>query len=95
MSTPDWRAGWQRDFQQAQAVTELVINSREYERVRYGDEDDPLPQAKCDDCGVPRRSFHLLGCDIESCPRCSGQITSCDCFFDVRPGEPPLRHTST
>jgi hypothetical protein len=28
---------------------------------------------------------------LEQCPRCLGQIISCDCFFDDRPGEPPLK----
>jgi hypothetical protein len=88
MSSP----GWQSAFRRTQSVTQLVINSREYGRVRYGDEEDALQHSKCDDCGV-LRSFHLLGCDLEQCPRCLGQIISCDCFFDERPGEPPLKMT--
>jgi len=78
---------WQADFKRAQAATQLVINSREYDRVPYGDEEVPLNHPQCDDCGVPRGALHLLGCDLEQCPRCLGQVISCDCFFDERPGE--------
>ena len=66
--------GWQADFKRAQAVTHLVINSREYDRLSYGDEEEPLQHPKCDDCGVPRGSLHLLGCDLEQCPRCMDKL---------------------
>ncbi len=33
----------------------------------------------CGDCGTPRRGFHHLGCDLESCPRCRGQLLGCGC----------------
>jgi hypothetical protein len=86
VSSSNWQEGWRRDFKQAQAVTQFIINSQGYERIRYGNEANPLKQPKCDDCGVPRGSFHLLGCDIEQCPRCGGEAISCDCFYDERPG---------
>jgi hypothetical protein len=86
MSGSNWQEGWQRDFKQAQTVTQFVINSQEHDRIRYGDEENALNQPKCGDCGVPRSAYHLLGCDIEQCPRCGGQAISCDCFYDERPG---------
>ena len=86
MSGSNWQEGWQRDFKQAQAVTRFVINSQDYDRIRYGAEEEALKQPKCDDCGAPRGTFHLLGCDIEQCPRCGGQAISCDCFYDEKPG---------
>ncbi len=63
-------------------VTSFIINSVEYDRVRYGDGDDDLPHATCDDCGVRRGKLHLHGCDLEPCPRCGGQAITCDCFYD-------------
>lgn len=34
----------------------------------------------CHDCGVIHGGFHHTGCDMEICPKCSGQMFICDCF---------------
>ena len=34
---------------------------------------------RCPTCGVERGGFHHLRCDIEECPQCHGQLTSCKC----------------
>jgi hypothetical protein len=33
----------------------------------------------CGDCGVKEGQLHVLGCDMEPCPACGGQLISCDC----------------
>jgi len=37
---------------------------------------------RCHDCGIVNHkgNFHHLGCDIERCPKCQGQLLSCGCF---------------
>lgn len=36
---------------------------------------------KCGDCGIWNNPgmIHHYGCDVERCPRCKGQLLSCDC----------------
>jgi hypothetical protein len=40
---------------------------------------------RCGDCGVLPKGFHHLGCDIQECPQCHGQMFSCGCRFDEDP----------
>ena len=45
----------------------------------------------CHDCGVKEGELHIHGCDMEICPFCGGQETSCDCCYayleiDCSPG---------
>ena len=37
---------------------------------------------RCHDCGVRPGGYHHFGCDMERCPRCSGQLFCCDCWDD-------------
>lgn len=60
----------------------FVINGTEFDRVPYGEGEDDLASPTCDDCGVRRGKLHLLGCDLEPCPRCGGQAITCDCFYE-------------
>lgn len=39
-------------------------------------------RGRCGDCGVQPGGYHHLGCDIQACPRCRGQLISCDCAWD-------------
>ena len=37
---------------------------------------------RCGGCGVQPGGFHHLGCDMERCPRCDGQLIMCPCTDD-------------
>ena len=36
----------------------------------------------CPVCGVPEGDNHLLGCTVEICPWCEGQLSYCNCRFE-------------
>lgn len=38
------------------------------------------PDGRCHDCNVKHGQPHHPGCDVERCPRCSGQLISCGCL---------------
>ena len=33
----------------------------------------------CHDCGILNGGVHHMGCDMERCPICDGQMIACDC----------------
>ncbi len=74
---PDWPA----EVEEAQKITHYTINDEDYERVRYGDEEDywGADEQPCGDCAVLKGQFHVPGCDIECCPVCGLQVLDCDC----------------
>ena len=37
----------------------------------------------CHDCGVKEGQLHVLGCDMERCPFCGGQLIGCNCRYTM------------
>ena len=38
---------------------------------------------RCGDCQALEGENHELGCDLERCPFCGGQLISCDCCYQI------------
>ncbi|MBU0961482.1 MAG: hypothetical protein KKD01_08480 [Proteobacteria bacterium] len=51
-------------------------NCREYIALERVDEDI------CPSCGVESGNLHTLGCPVEVCPWCGGQLSRCNCRFE-------------
>jgi hypothetical protein len=71
--------GWAQQIAAAQRQTEYEIQGRRYQRIPYGKERGFSASRPCSDCAVHRGQLHVPGCDIERCPRCSGQKIACGC----------------
>ncbi len=44
---------------------------------------DERSEITCHDCGAKEGQLHQLGCDMEKCPFCGGQLISCDCLYKM------------
>lgn len=76
--------GWPEALAAAQEETSVLINGKEYSRIRYGDEHEDWNAAEvpCHDCLAVKGEYHVWECDVEECPACGGQMISCDCGGD-------------
>ncbi len=57
-------------------IKKNIENCREYLPLERMDED------VCPSCGVKSSMLHTLGCPVEVCPWCGGQLNRCNCRFE-------------
>jgi hypothetical protein len=41
-----------------------------------------MDRRPCHDCNCQVGEIHVLGCDMERCPKCGGQLIGCGCFSE-------------
>jgi ppGpp synthetase/RelA/SpoT-type nucleotidyltranferase len=84
-------ASWPDQVKSAQEITHYEIGGTDHRRVAFGDEPDEwgANRGPCHDCAAIKGQFHVVGCDVERCPACGGQVISCDCPYDEDPEEKP------
>jgi hypothetical protein len=74
----------------AQEVKEMYLGSVTFERIPWGSEphwrdismEGAEPSEYCHDCACAIGQLHGPTCDQETCPRCAGQLISCDCELE-------------
>lgn len=78
-------AGWHEQIELAQTIPTIILNGRQFNRIRYGaeQEDWGADSRSCRDCAVIKDQFHVSGCDVERCPFCGEQLISCDCVKEI------------
>jgi hypothetical protein len=73
---------WPERLRDAQIEGTCQPNGIVMPRVRYGDEADDwgANERPCHDCAAIKGEYHVLGCDVERCPACGGQLWfGCEC----------------
>lgn len=60
------------------------VDEEHIESFRNAALEDMKHRSECPDCGVQVGSIHHFGCDRELCPRCTGQLFTCQCHWSGR-----------
>ncbi|GAC1352742.1 MAG: hypothetical protein NVS3B20_15690 [Polyangiales bacterium] len=64
---------------QAPMTTTFIIDGEEHPRICFGAERS-REDSPCPDCGTYYGDVHQVGCEVEECPKCGGQVVACSCL---------------
>lgn len=73
---------WQQDIDASQSMPELELKGAIYQRLPHGSETYHEAEvfSNCEECNVLPKQYHVLGCEQEECPLCSGLLMECNCL---------------
>jgi hypothetical protein len=73
------------DLKASQSIKMRLIAGKVFPRIAFGSESEDwgADRGPCHDCGATKDQFHALGCDVERCPSCGGQVIYCECEDDA------------
>jgi hypothetical protein len=81
---------WPAEVMSAQEATKIELHGREFDRLVRGVDWPSLGEYPCHDCGIVDGQLHVPGCDMETCPRCFGQLITCGCLWGEGPSDVEL-----
>lgn len=64
----------------------MKIKGKLYNPLKFGEEGYDEESERCHDCNVSIGGYHHVGCDMERCPACGGQLISCGCLDEDQSG---------
>jgi hypothetical protein len=74
------------ELEKEQGRADITLDGEIFKRIPYGSSKEysgldlgDYSSRPCGDCKAGKGQFHLLGCDIERCPKCGRQLLSCRC----------------
>lgn len=70
------------DYFEYKSQKQFLLDCKPIESLARSRKAGITAKTKCSVCGVIEGEMHLLGCVVEVCPWCSGQLNACNCRFD-------------
>lgn len=82
------QSDWPEKLASAQLLEAVTRGTAKYPRVKFGEESEDWGASKgpCRDCAAISGEFHAIGCDVERCITCGGQLwmgCECECELEI------------
>src|SRR5262249_25944201 len=79
-----WGAFSEEEFLRGRSLPTLTVNGMPLERLKFGNTGHFAEEYDCcPDCGARPGDVHIPICEMERCPNCKRQLSSCPCNIDL------------